>query len=384
MSSATILFCDIVGFSRKSDEQQRDLVQSLTSEVLKHIGKHGRRLFRRNEILALPTGDGVALAFLHHAKKSWSVNTVLGLCIGLHRWAHQRPPKAGKVQLRVGIHVGATEFVADVNGRTNICGDCINLAQRVMDAANPAQTLLSSAAFRHYFGTDNTPIEVNLDNDVFQVTASQEFETYAKHSVRLLVRSLQLSAAKEWFNSEDPYSKNLMVLSLTGLPKEIGGGFSERLVNADEVAFVELNGDRLLTTLEAGTLVLPENMKKLWVAMAALSPEDVAQYGAIITGSTDIKTVHQRWLHFLETYKSSNNGTDVRLIIFDEPPFFGASFLNWTSIGGRIHISPYIWNRSASSSPGYDIDWVGSAESEVYKAYSEGLTYIFDRHRNLV
>ncbi len=65
MSAATIVFMDIASFSKKPTPEQRRLVNALTSEVI-----HELRIFlappmETPSLLALPTGDGMALAFIH-------------------------------------------------------------------------------------------------------------------------------------------------------------------------------------------------------------------------------------------------------------------------------------------------------------------------------
>ena len=48
-----------------------------------------------------------------------------------------------KYQLRMGIHSGPVNEVADVNQRENIAGAGINMAQRVMDCGDAGHILLS-------------------------------------------------------------------------------------------------------------------------------------------------------------------------------------------------------------------------------------------------
>jgi hypothetical protein len=50
---------------------------------------------------------------------------------------------AGPLLLRMGIHLGPVRLVKDLNGQTNIIGDGINAAQRVMSFAEPGQLLVS-------------------------------------------------------------------------------------------------------------------------------------------------------------------------------------------------------------------------------------------------
>ena len=155
MSAATILFTDIVSFSKKPTAEQRRLVESITSEVVHELRTILTPPLATPSIVALPTGDGLALAFLHRSNQPWNCSTILRVIFRLHQWADNQSSPRNLVNLRVGVHVGAVELFTDINGKANICGDTVNYAQRVMDAASPRQTLFSEAAFREYVGTES-------------------------------------------------------------------------------------------------------------------------------------------------------------------------------------------------------------------------------------
>src|SRR6059058_3511650 len=53
------------------------------------------------------------------------------------------PKEHPEIQVRMGIHSGPVSKVTDLNGRTNIAGAGINLAQRVMDCGDAGHILLS-------------------------------------------------------------------------------------------------------------------------------------------------------------------------------------------------------------------------------------------------
>ena len=150
MVAATILFTDIVSFSKKSTAEQRRLIDALTSEIVYELRTLLKPPLGNPDIIALPTGDGLSLVFLHQSSKSWDRNAILRVIARIHYWAYNQSSS-----LRVGVHVGTVELVTDINGKANVCGDTINYAQRVMDAASPKQTLFSEVAFREYVGTES-------------------------------------------------------------------------------------------------------------------------------------------------------------------------------------------------------------------------------------
>ncbi len=128
---AHVLFVDIVGYSKLLINDQRRLL-----EVLNHLVR-GTEQFRVAEqngrLISIPTGDGMALVF--HQSPEAPVECALELA----RANHAHP----ELRLRMGVHSGPVGGVIDVNGRANIAGAGINMAQRVMDCGDAGHILLS-------------------------------------------------------------------------------------------------------------------------------------------------------------------------------------------------------------------------------------------------
>ena len=141
MSAATILFMDVAGFSKKSTSEQNRLVNALTVEVLHELRILLMPPSGKSNVLPLPTGDGMALAFLHDSVQKWDFMTILCLIVRLQKWAFQETTETELVRIRFGVHLGRVELLTDINGKLNICGDTINYTQRIMDAANPMQAI---------------------------------------------------------------------------------------------------------------------------------------------------------------------------------------------------------------------------------------------------
>src|SRR5260370_14490665 len=126
-----ILFIDIVGYSKLLITEQSELLRRLT-EVVRETDQF-RIAEAEGKLVRLPTGDGMALVFRNSPEAP--VQCALELSKGLK--AH---PELG---VRMGIHSGPVNEVADVNERTNITGAGINVAQRVMDCGDAGHILLS-------------------------------------------------------------------------------------------------------------------------------------------------------------------------------------------------------------------------------------------------
>ncbi len=125
-----VLFIDIVGYSKLLIEEQKERLHQLTAIVLAtaQVGAS-----TDEQLVRLPTGDGMALVFHHSAEEP--ARCALEIAEALRK--HPELP------VRMGIHSGPVSEVTDVNGRTNLAGAGINMAQRVMDCGDAGHILLS-------------------------------------------------------------------------------------------------------------------------------------------------------------------------------------------------------------------------------------------------
>jgi len=376
MSAATIIFTDIVGFSKKPTAEQKCLVESLTSEVLQELRVLLKPPLDNPSIIALPTGDGLALAFLHSLYQMWNRTTILSLILRIHKWANDRSSINNLVSLRVGVHVGAIEFITDINGNVNICGDTINFTQRVMDAASPRQTLFSKSAFREYIGTESPVCITSPFSEGLRAHFLGPIEIYAKHGLQILVYKILLEPSQPYWFNDDPISKQLMLVTLTELPKEIIGSFSDHIREANNIAFILLTGDRFISKFEDGKIKLSKQLKRFWVFMP--DPDVYKHFNLTEPQATSqlVKEYILKWQNLLSKLQEEYPTADFKLGLFKEPPYLGASFLDWERPNGKIHISPYVWNISAPNCPGYDLVWIGNNPSAIYETYVDGLQYL--------
>jgi TolB-like protein/Tfp pilus assembly protein PilF len=126
-----VLFIDIVGYSKLLIDQQRERIRELKEIV------RGTEQFRRAEaegkLLRLPTGDGGALVFRNTQEAP--VLCALEISKAIKNYPELR--------IRMGIHSGPVNEVADLNEQMNVAGAGINTARRVMDCGDAGHILLS-------------------------------------------------------------------------------------------------------------------------------------------------------------------------------------------------------------------------------------------------
>src|SRR5207253_4771885 len=126
-----VLFIDIVGYSKLLITEQSELLRRL-SDVVRETEQF-RSAEAEGKLLRLPTGDGMALVFRNTPEAPVQCALEISQALKNHP----------KLRLRMGIHSGPVNEVADVNERANIAGAGINIAQRVMDCGDAGHILLS-------------------------------------------------------------------------------------------------------------------------------------------------------------------------------------------------------------------------------------------------
>ena len=131
VETAHVLFMDIVGYSKLLIDEQTRQLQTLRKIVL--ATDECSRVRRAEDLIRLPTGDGLALVFFTDPEAP--VRTA----VEVSRALKQNP----EIKLRMGIHSGFVNRISDINSNTNVAGVGINIAQRVMDCGDEGHILLS-------------------------------------------------------------------------------------------------------------------------------------------------------------------------------------------------------------------------------------------------
>ncbi len=129
---AHILFMDLVGYSKlpADDQVQRQrTLRQLVQQTQEFV-----RAQQQDQLISLPTGDGMALVFFRDPVAPVQCAIELAGSVRTHP----------EIELRMGVHSGLVYRVADINANRNVAGGGINVAQRVMDCGDAGHILLSS------------------------------------------------------------------------------------------------------------------------------------------------------------------------------------------------------------------------------------------------
>src|ERR1043166_4665744 len=129
---AYVLFIDIVGYAKLLIDQQRRLLE-LLNEIVR-----GTEQFRKAEansrLITIPTGDGMALVFYN------TPEAPVECALEISRTVKEHP----ELRLRMGVHSGPVSGVVDVNGRANVAGAGINVAQRGVECGDAGAIFFST------------------------------------------------------------------------------------------------------------------------------------------------------------------------------------------------------------------------------------------------
>jgi class 3 adenylate cyclase len=125
----SVLFLDIAGYSKEAVAEQAEMKQALDRVLAAAL----ERVAARDRIV-LDTGDGAAITFFGDPENALSVAVAIRGSLG-------------GLPVRMGINLGPVRLVSDLNGQTNVIGDGINVAQRVMSFSKPGELLVSRSYY---------------------------------------------------------------------------------------------------------------------------------------------------------------------------------------------------------------------------------------------
>jgi len=199
---AAFFFIDIVGLSNPvlSTETQRTKIKVLNETIYDCKTFID---FSKEEVLILPTGDGMLLGFKNGLEQP--LNLAIEFCEKISEY-NKKVTSVEKIETRIGCNIGHVFVVKDIYGNTNLWGPGAILARRVMDLGD----------------TDHVLISGELASDLIEI--SEEYKKILhplqnfgiKHGENLLV----YSAFGEGFgNSVTPKEKIKMNQQTTNIEK---------------------------------------------------------------------------------------------------------------------------------------------------------------------
>ena len=172
-SICSIVFLDIIDYSKKTDSEQIEIKNQFNALI-----NHALKDVAENDRIILDTGDGAAIA------SNGSPEDVLFIALNIRdEILKSNIHSAMPLYVRFGVNLGPVRVVKDINGRPNIIGDGINVAQRIMSFAKPNQILVSRS---YYEVTSRLTQEISQMFDYSGVKQDKHVREHEVYSVRLL------------------------------------------------------------------------------------------------------------------------------------------------------------------------------------------------------
>jgi len=170
-SICSVVFLDIVNQSKKPVAEQiqdKELFNGFINEAVKDVAQNDRIL--------LDTGDGAAIALLGAPEEALFIAMTIRDSILKHNKNNKRA-----LYVRTGINLGPVRVVSDINGRPNILGDGINVAERVMSFSEPNQILVSRS---YYEITSRLTEEITGMFTYFGIKQDKHIREHEVYSIR--------------------------------------------------------------------------------------------------------------------------------------------------------------------------------------------------------
>lgn len=218
----SVVFVDIVDYSKKTVAKQL-AIKSWFNELL------GQALASTatDDRIILDTGDGAAICFPGDPEEA--LFTANGLRVSLFERDYP------ELAFRIGINLGPVKVVKDINGRPNILGDGINVAQRVMSFAEPNQILVSRSYYEvvsclseeylrlfHYHGVrQDKHVRSHEIYEVFISEPGPRDHAEPPREAELPVRAPE-EAASESLASGSEFDATLLTALASSLAKYVG------------------------------------------------------------------------------------------------------------------------------------------------------------------
>jgi KaiC/GvpD/RAD55 family RecA-like ATPase len=176
---ASFFFIDIVGLSDPTLSVKKQVQKIQILNELIYSCDSFRNTSSGKKII-LPTGDGMAIAFLSNPESP------LQLSIQLHHKMNaynEQKYTADSIGVRIGLGSGPVFTVSDLNNVQNIWGPGIILARRVMDAGDNGHILIAEKLAEELISLkDEYRKIISLVSNTYKIKHGQEIKLYSAYS----------------------------------------------------------------------------------------------------------------------------------------------------------------------------------------------------------
>jgi hypothetical protein len=180
---AKYILLDVVDFTHnRSVEAQTDMVHALNAIVKSSVQYEN---ISKDKIRFLPTGDGICIVLLSVESPEYPydahLHIALSILSGIHAYNDHMTDTMRQFQVRMGVNAHHDTLVTDINDQPNIAGAGLNMAARIMRAADGNQMLVGRSVYdilqcrekyMHAFIAYEATVTPHLVIPVYQFVAS--------------------------------------------------------------------------------------------------------------------------------------------------------------------------------------------------------------------
>jgi CRP-like cAMP-binding protein/class 3 adenylate cyclase len=130
---------DMVGFTKLRDEDQLTAIQRLITWVRQSLAYYG---IGDQDYRWSPAGDGGYLTFDSTPACKAAIDVAITIC-QKGKEESWRPLTGDQIQLKVAVHAGTVAESSELGRESNIWGEGINTAERILGICAPSQILVS-------------------------------------------------------------------------------------------------------------------------------------------------------------------------------------------------------------------------------------------------
>ena len=310
-SICSILFLDIIDYSKKSDSEKiniKNQLNRLINQSLKDVEPEERIIF--------DAGDGAAIAYMGSPKDVILISFSIRNEILKSNILSSIP-----MYVRFGIDLGPVSIERDINGQPNIIGDVIDVAQRIISFASPNQIVLSRS---YYEVASRVMQEISQLFDYFGIRHDKnvrEHEIYAERLLkdaapaeesiiqleRTIGPSKQLLNLLNWFRAINWRYVALAMPALMTFAIMIKSAATPRepvitieQTSAAKPATLAINKDLEITQQNNAQLLSNETLEKSFVKVAdekplqiAVSDNQVVKHQTIVGTAIETKSMQE-------------------------------------------------------------------------------------------
>jgi hypoxanthine phosphoribosyltransferase len=177
-----VVFSDTVAYSQRKSTVQKKVIENFTKlnqDTLNNLSINYSDYAQENsvsiynDIIKIPTGDGLAVIFPFQGLQSIHLDFAIMLLEEVHKHNIENDCKFFKengwcnchdnFNLRIGLSEGKGIIYKDLNGNYNVAGNVINMASRVMSLGDNNSIILTEEAYKYVTDmTEDTILEKNF------------------------------------------------------------------------------------------------------------------------------------------------------------------------------------------------------------------------------